>query len=242
MTRTDSVRAATGTAKENVLHAREVVAPYAGTAKEAATHYAQQARTRLAPKVTHAAHRAQHATAAWYHGPVARQVDQARAALPPKVDAAAVRAATATREAARQAAEYAAPRVQHAMAVAGPAREEAMARGAAAVAALRSQVTASEIAKLARRRDRRARNVRAVKRVTAVGLLAGGAFAAWKWWDKQANPDWLVEPPAATEIDESTTLASVDGDKPGPVKLDPDLQARSDAASADDGDDRDDKA
>ncbi|MFH8367932.1 DUF5324 family protein [Streptomyces sp. NPDC018031] len=228
MTRTDTVRAATGTAKENVLHAAEVVAPYAGTAKEAATHYAHQARSRLGPKVTHAAHRAQHATAAWYHGPVARQVESARAALPPGVDAAACRAAARTRDAARHAADYTTPRVQHALAVAGPARDEALARGAAAVAALRGQVTAAEIGKLARRRARRARNVRAVKRVTAVGLLAGGALAAWKWWDKQANPDWLVEPPAATEVDERTTLTSVDGDKPGPVRLDPELQARSD--------------
>lgn len=234
MTRTDTVRAATGTAKENVLHAREVVAPYAGTAMEAATHYAHQARSRLAPRVSHAAQRAQHATAAWYHGPVARQMVQARAALPPRVDAAATRAAAVTRDAARQAADYTAPRVQHAMAVAGPAREEAMARGAAAMAALRSQVTAAEIGKLARRRARRARNVRAVKRVTAVSLLAGGAFAAWKWWDKQANPDWLVEPPAATEIDERTTLTSVDGDKPGPVRIESETETRSDTIPPED--------
>ncbi len=34
MTRIDSVRAATGSAKDSVLHAAEVVAPYADTAKD----------------------------------------------------------------------------------------------------------------------------------------------------------------------------------------------------------------
>ena len=36
MTRIDSVRAATGSAKDSVLHAAEVVAPYADTAKDRA--------------------------------------------------------------------------------------------------------------------------------------------------------------------------------------------------------------
>ena len=55
MTRIDSVRAATGSAKDSVLHAAEVVAPYADTAKDRAAHYAHEARVRLAPKVTQAA-------------------------------------------------------------------------------------------------------------------------------------------------------------------------------------------
>ncbi|KUJ67946.1 transcriptional regulator [Streptomyces albus subsp. albus] len=214
MTRTDRVRAATGTAKKNVQHAAEVVAPYAGTAKDTAAHYAHHARVVLAPKVSHAAQRAQHATAAWYHGPVARQVEQARCALPPKVDAAATRAAVRTREAARQAADYTVPRVEHAIAVARPASAEAVARGAAAMAALRSQVTAAEIAKLARRHERRAAARRAVKRVALTVLLAGGMVAAWKWWDRQANPDWLVEPPAATELGDGASISSVDGSEP----------------------------
>ncbi len=88
-----------------------------------------------------------------------------------------------------------------ARAAAGPAREEAAAqRGAAAVAALRGQVTAEEIEKLTRRRHRRSRAGRFVRRAGLIGLLAGGAYAAWRWWDRQANPDWLVEPPAATEV------------------------------------------
>src|SRR5690606_8314206 len=49
------------------------------------------------------------------------------------------------------------------------------------------------------------------------------AFAAWKWWDKQANPDWLVEPPAATDVPEAATLTSVDGSG---ATLDPEDQAK----------------
>lgn len=58
MTRIDSVRAATGSAKDSVLHAAEVVAPYADTAKERAALYAHEARVRLAPKVSQAAEQA----------------------------------------------------------------------------------------------------------------------------------------------------------------------------------------
>ncbi len=50
MTRIDSVRAATGSAKDSVLHAAEVVAPYADTAKDKASHYATEARVRLAAR------------------------------------------------------------------------------------------------------------------------------------------------------------------------------------------------
>ncbi len=56
-----------------------------------------------------------------------------------------------------------------------------------------------------------------------LGAVAGGAYAAWKWWDKQANPDWLVEPPAATDVSGST-LTSVDGSNAG--TLDPEVAAK----------------
>ncbi|NEE22013.1 DUF5324 family protein, partial [Streptomyces sp. SID7499] len=68
----------------------------------------------------------------------------------PKVDEAAHRAAVSTRRAARSAADYTAPRVEHVRAVALPVAEQASARSAAALAALRTQVTAKEIQKLAR--------------------------------------------------------------------------------------------
>ncbi|WP_112466311.1 DUF5324 family protein [Streptomyces triticisoli] len=224
MTRIDSVRAATGSAKDSVLHAAEVVAPYADTAKERAAHYAHEARVRLAPKVSLAADQAR----VQYGAHVAPRLEQARAQamahVPPKVDLAAQQAAERTRRAARQAAEYSRPRIEHARAAAGPVADEAAARGAAALVALRGQVPARKIQKLARRQQRRCRAGRVARMFAVAGVLAGGAFAAWKWWDKQANPDWLVEPPAATEVPESGGLASVDGS--GQSVLDPEVQAK----------------
>jgi hypothetical protein len=233
VTRIDSVRAATGSAKDSVLHAAEVVAPYADTAKDKAAHYAQEARVRLAPRVSLAADQAR----VQYDAHLAPRLEQARTHVPPKVDQAAHDAAIRTRQAARQAAEYSRPRIEQAVAAAGPVREEATARGAAALAALRGQVSPKEIQKLARKHQRRARAGRAAKALLVVGVLAGGAFAAWKWWDKQANPDWLVEPPAATEVPETGRLTSVDGSL-GEAGLDPEVQvkeAEEEAAQRDEG-------
>lgn len=204
MTRMDSVRAASDSAKESVLHAAEVVAPYAETAKDQATYYAHEARVRIAPKVSRAARKARVQARAQYASHVAPHV-------PPRVDAAAQRAADMTRSAARQAADYTVPRVEHAVAATGPVLEEAGSRSTAAWAALRGQVTPKEIQKIVRKHERRARAGRLAKGLVVLGLVVGGAFAAWKWWDKQANPDWLVEPPAPTEVDEGSTLSSVDG-------------------------------
>ncbi|MCD7440306.1 DUF5324 family protein [Streptomyces lincolnensis] len=224
MTRIDSVRAATGSAKDSVLHAAEVVAPYADTAKDRAAHYTHEARVRLAPKVSQATEQAR----VQYGAHVAPRLEQARtqalAHVPPKVDQAAHEAAARTRKAARQAADYSRPRIEQAVAAAGPVRDEAAARSAAALAALRGQVSPKEIRKLARKHERRARAGRLAKGLAVLGILAGGAFAAWKWWDKQANPDWLVEPPAATEVPETGRLTSVDGS--GQSVLDPEVQAK----------------
>ncbi|MFE5186710.1 DUF5324 family protein [Streptomyces sp. NPDC056628] len=231
MTRIDSVRAATGSAKDSVLHAAEVVAPYADTAKDRAAHYAHEARVRLAPKVSLATEQAR----AQYGAHVAPRLEQARAHVPPKVDQAAQEAALRTRKAALQAAEYSRPKLEQAVAAAGPVTEEAAARGVAALAALRGQVSPKDVQKLVRKHQRRAKAGRLAKTLAVVGLLAGGAFAAWKWWDKQANPDWLVEPPAATEVPESGRLTSVDGtDQSG---LDPEVQAKEaeEAARRDEG-------
>ncbi|WP_251094158.1 DUF5324 family protein [Streptomyces sp. Caat 7-52] len=231
MTRIESVRAATGSAKDSVLHAAEVVAPYADTAKERAAYYAQEARVRLAPVVSQAAEQAR----VQYDARLAPRLEQALAHVPPKVDLAAQEAAVRTRKAARQAAEYSRPKIEHAVAAAVPVRDEAAARGAAALAALRGQVSAKDIQKMARRNRRRCRAGRALKFTALLTALAGGAFAAWKWWDKQANPDWLVEPPAATEVPDSPRLSSVDGT--GASGLDPEVQvkqAEEDAADRDD--------
>ncbi|CAM5495437.1 DUF5324 family protein [Streptomyces aurantiogriseus] len=221
MTRIDSVRAATGSAKDSVLHAAEVVAPYADTAKEKAALYAHEARVRLAPKVSQAAGQAR----AQYDAHVIPRLEQARTHVPPKVDHAAHEAAARTRQAARQAADYSRPRIEQAKAAAGPVKDEAAARGVAALAALRGQVTPKEIQKLARKHRRRAKAGKLAKALAVLGAVAGGAFAAWKWWDKQANPDWLVEPPAATEVPAGGGLTSVDGTDQT-TSLDPEVQAK----------------
>ncbi|MFA3837374.1 DUF5324 family protein [Streptomyces aureus] len=234
MTRIDSVRAATGSAKDSVLHAAEVVAPYAETAKDRAALYAQEARVRLAPVMSQAAQQ----TRDQYDTYLAPHLEQARAHVPPKVDQAAQEAAVRTRKAARQAAVYARPRIEQAVAAAQPVREEATARSLAALAALRGQVSPKEIKKLARKHERRARAGRVAKALLVVGIVAGGAYAAWKWWDKQANPDWLVEPPAATEVPDTTSLSSEDGS--GQTALDPEVRAKQAEAEADSAD-RDDR-
>ncbi|ARX84926.1 MULTISPECIES: DUF5324 family protein [Streptomyces] len=233
MTRKDSVRAAADSAKDSVRHAADAVAPYADKAAEAkdkAAHLAQEARTRLAPKVSHAAHTAADQARVQFDAHVAPRVEQARSHVPPRVDHAAHEAAARTRRAARQAADFSRPRVEHAVAVAGPVREEAAARGAAALAALRGQVTPEQIGQLARRNERRARAGRLAKRLAVLGVLAAGAVAVWKWWDKQANPDWLVEPPAATEVPDRAPLTSVDGS--AQASLDPEVQAKQAEAEA----------
>ncbi|KRD21298.1 MULTISPECIES: DUF5324 family protein [unclassified Streptomyces] len=241
MTRIDSVRAATGSAKGSVLHAAEVVAPYADTAKERAALYAQEARVRLAPKVSLAAEQAR----VQYGTHVAPRLEQALTHVPPKVDLAAHEAAARTRLAARQAADYSRqaadysrPKIEQAVAAAGPVKNEAAARGTAALAALRGQVTPKEIEKLVRKHRRRARAGKLAKALAVLGAVAGGAYAAYRWWDKQANPDWLVEPPAATEVPASgTTLTSVDGSV-DPAVLDPEVQAKQAEEEAADRDDR----
>jgi hypothetical protein len=233
VTHMESVRAATGTAKESVLHAAEVVAPYADSARQQAAqyaqHYAQEARVRVAPKVSKAAAQARTQARQQYDVHLAPRV-------PSRVDEVAHQAAERSRRAARQAADYAAPRVEQAVAAAQPLREEAMARSAAALAALRGQVTTQEIEKLARRHQRRARAARACKGLVILGILAGGTFAAWRWWDKQANPDWLVEPPEPTEVTDRPPLTSVDGSTTG--ALDPEVQAKQAAEEAAERDER----
>lgn len=159
-----------------------------------------------------------------YDAHLAPRLEQALTHVPPKVDQAAHEAAVRTRKAARQAADYSRPKIEQAVAAAGPVRDEAASRGTAALLALRGQVSAKQIEKLVRKQERRARVGRLAKALAVAGAVAGGAYAAWKWWDKQANPDWLVEPPAATEVPESTRLTSVDGS--GQSVLDPEVQVK----------------
>ncbi|MET9851464.1 DUF5324 family protein [Streptomyces sp. NPDC006450] len=200
MTRKESVRLAATSARDTARHAAEVVAPYAESAKHAAVHYAHEANERLAPKVSYAAGEAAKQARLTYCDHVQPRIKAARAHVPPHVDRAATNAVKQTRLAARHAAEYTQPRLESALAAAQPVAEEAASRSTAALAALRGQVSAKEVQKLVRRHERRARRGRLLKGAIVVGVLAGAAYAAWRWWDQQSNPDWLVEPPAATEV------------------------------------------
>ncbi|WP_329382434.1 DUF5324 family protein [Streptomyces sp. NBC_01351] len=206
MTRKDMHLAAEH-AREAVKHAAEVVAPYAGSAKDAAVQYAHEANEVLVPKVAHAAHGAARQARSTYECHVHPRIRAARAHVPPNVDRAATKAVEQTRMAARYATEYTQPRIESAIAAATPVAEEAAARSTAAstaaLAALRGQVSAKEVQKLVRRHERHARTGRWLKGLALAGVVAGCAFAAWRWWDQQANPDWLVEPPAATELSAS---------------------------------------
>lgn len=210
-------------ARTSARHAAAAVAPYAWTARDTAAHYADEARHRLAPRVAGA-------------------VDHAREALPPKVEHAVDTAAKRTRTTVRQATDYTVPRVENAVVTARiaaePVAEEAVARGAAAVAALRGHVTVADIEKLARKRMRRARAGRVAKRLTVLGIVAGGGYAAWMWWTRQTNPDWLVEAPEPTEVSgrengvaqSHGSHQSVDGSRS--VFTDPEVQAKQAEAEA----------
>ncbi|WP_226961860.1 MULTISPECIES: DUF5324 family protein [Streptomyces] len=145
--------------KATVRQAGDAVLPYALSARENATRYAQLARAYVAPRASRAA-------------------TQARL----RYEAQLV------------------PRIEQARLAAGPAREQAALRSAAAVAALRGELTADEIRHMAHRRRRKARAGQFVRRLGMMGLLAGGAVVAWKWWSAQTDPDWLVEPSPATDV------------------------------------------
>ena len=226
MTRIDSVRAATDSAKDSVQHAAEVVAPYAETAKDQAAHYAHEAAY---------AARAE-GVAGSPAGPCpVRRLSRTAYRTGPRSCAAqgrrgrAARPRVRTRKAARQAAEYTVPRVEHAVAAAQP-----VARGGhgpqhrGAGRAARAGHAEGDPASWSASTDGGPRPAASPRASPSVGLVAGGAFAAWKWWDKQANPDWLVEPPAATEVSDRAPLTSVDGS--GPTVLDPEVQAKQDDA------------
>lgn len=202
MTRKNGTRPATGTAKQSVQHAAEVVAPYAASARDQYTHMAHEARERLGPKVSDLAESAHVA----YGAHVAPRMKKVRRAMPGELDRTAAGAARR----ACEAAAYATPRIVAAAAatkaaaaatkaVAGPATREAAARGTAALSALKGEVSPEEISELARKRHRREVVSRTAKGTMVVGALGAGAVVAWRWWDRQVNPDWMVEPPDATE-------------------------------------------
>ncbi|WP_055589727.1 DUF5324 family protein [Streptacidiphilus griseoplanus] len=264
MTRLDAAREAAG-------KTRDTLAPYATTAMDTAAHYAEGARRRVAPRIealaprieaaaAQAANQARCTARTTYVQHLAPRVEQARSTVPPQVEEAAVRAAHLTRETAltardaavsagRQARKTAGPAVgqlmEEARTTVVPVALEAQSRGAAALAALRNPVTAAEIERLGRRHERRRRYGRVLRGLLVVGVLAGGSAAAWQWWRRQSNPEWLVEPPyeersggsgarasdqvravSATGIvaADAATQNTVDGSHP----VDPEVQAKQD--------------
>lgn len=221
MTRIDSVRSATGSAKGSVLHAAEVVAPYADTAKERAALYAHEARVRLAPKVSQAAEQAR----VQYDAHVVPYLEQA------KTRPAEGRPGRAGSGRPYPSGRTAGGRVLPAEdrtgggREAGPVKDEAAARGIAALAALRGQVTPKEIQKLTRKHRRHAKAGKLAKALAVLGVIAGGTYAAWKWWDKQANPDWLVELPHGHR-GPRRRRPDLGGRQRRPSVLDPEVQAK----------------
>lgn len=221
MTRDNCARSASGNAKDSVWRAAEAAAPHALMARAHAVRYAHEAGAYLAPRARRAAGQA----LIQYDTQLVPRLERARKSLPPGIDDTAARAAVRTRNAAQRAREVAGPRIEEAIlnarAAAGPAREQAVAGSAAALATLRGGLTAKEIHRMVRRKQRRAATGRALRRIGVVGLVAGGAFAVWKWWDQQTNPDWLMEPPPATEVP-GGALPSEHPD----AALDPDVEAK----------------
>ena len=219
MTRIDAAREAAG-------KTREQLAPYAVSARDAAAHYTDEAWQRLAPRIEAAVEQARAAASAAQQAAqstvdgkvtprVAPLLEQARDHVPPAVEDAVGKAARRTRRAARsarksaaaaavQAREAAVPVVSHAWDEAALAATQAAQvahdRGAAALPALRGQVSRAEVEALAARNShsRRSRRLRRFLVLAGLGAVAGGGLAAWKWWQKQSNPDWLVEPPASS--------------------------------------------
>lgn len=117
---------------------------------------------------------------------------------------AGARLAPSAKQAARAARvgyhERLAPRLEQARRAAGPAGRSARERSAVAVAVLRGELSPREVRGAISRRRRRERALRMARRLGVAGLVAGGAFAAWRWWGRQSNPDWLMEPTPATEV------------------------------------------
>jgi hypothetical protein len=220
VTRIDSVRHAADVTKDSVRHAAEVAAPYASAAKENAVVYGRQAGTYAGTYGRQAGVLARQQYDAKLAARVEQARDQARAAVPPKAAAAVETAARRTRKGARAAAEFAVPKAAAAVAVtrlaAGPAREEVVLRGSAALHALRGQVSAEDIDRLVRRRLRRQKAGRIARDAVFAAAVAAAGIAVWKWWARQSSPEWVVEPSEATEVGDraamngSATLTVVD--------------------------------
>ena len=231
VTRIDAAREAAGKTREQLV-------PYATSARDAAVHYTDEAWQRLAPHIE-----------TIEHSVIPRVVplwEQARANVPPAALEAANKAAERTVEAAKAAGLSARAAAVQARQVAvpavGSALEEAVQattaaattardRGAAALPVLRGQISLAEIEALTAQHAHKGRWTRRFVAVGVIGAVAGGGVAAWKWWQKQSNPDWLVEPPAEPLPPRSTPLTSPSAgasgsSATGALGLDPEVAAK----------------
>ncbi|MFI9270037.1 DUF5324 family protein [Kitasatospora sp. NPDC052896] len=209
------------TARQTAGRTMATLAPYAAQAKGTAVHYAGEARQRLGPaldalgpglqaaggQARAGTLQAAQSARTGYTRHVAPHVGQAFAALPPKAQQNTLRAVHRAQEAAL-AAKHSADRataatvprisgaVDDARAAAGPVLQEAQLRGAAALSALHGHVTAAEIDKLAAKNARKSRRNGLATGLAIAGTVAvGGGVLMWQWWRRQAEPEWLVEPP-----------------------------------------------
>jgi hypothetical protein len=190
-------------AREAASRTREQLTPYAVSAKDTAAQYADEARQKLAPVIGSAVEHARLAAQGTVQGQVVplwvQARAQARANIPPAVVEAGGsvgKAAGRARAAARQARTVA---LEQVLPVAQTAVQEVHDRSAAALPVVRGEVSLAEIEALtaahARATARRGRWLRRGFTLLALGAVAGGGLAAWRWYQKQSNPDWLVEPP-----------------------------------------------
>ncbi|WP_159400243.1 DUF5324 family protein [Streptomyces sp. XY431] len=175
------------------------------SARETAGNFADNARQQ--------ASQAAHTARVQYDRHIAPQVGHAFASLPPEAQQSALKAlhraqekALAARLSAARAADQArstvAPKVvqavEEARAAVVPVAQEAQMRGAAALTAMRGNVTSAEIGDLAARNARRSCRGGWATGLAVAGLVAiASGLVAWQWWRHRSNPEWLVEPPSA---------------------------------------------
>ncbi|MFE6744507.1 DUF5324 family protein [Kitasatospora purpeofusca] len=174
------------------------------SARETAGNFADNARQQ--------ASQAAHTARVQYDRHIAPQVGHAFASLPPEAQQNALKAlhraqekALAARLSASRAADQArstvTPKVvqavEEARAAVVPVAQEAQMRGAAALTAMRGNVTSAEIGDLAARNARKSCRSGWATGLAVAGVVAiGSGLVAWQWWRHRSNPEWLVEPPS----------------------------------------------
>ncbi|WP_042375387.1 DUF5324 family protein [Streptacidiphilus neutrinimicus] len=233
------------TAREAASRTREQLTPYALSAKDTAAQYGGEAWQKVAPALGTAVEQARQAAQSRVQSQVVPLWEKGRGSVPPAVDEAVAKAARQAAQqakvAARQAREAAAVAADQARSIAQervlPAAEQAAQqvhdRSLAAIPVLRGQVSLAEVEALAKAHERAARRGRWARRglgLLALGALATGGLAAWKWYRKQSNPDWLVEPPTTSiplrDTAPGTGGSSASGAVNGSLPLDPEVEAK----------------